>query len=199
MIADNASPSEDLRFEVMDENKLRDRCMGVSRRLRLGRWLKILDEEGEEEIQQLESDFKNGDIDTKSGKKIHSLSGDPLGFEEREKLLAEWGNPKLDITEVWKKLYHPEDHSKLQGGELKVDLGYFPIEENDKMVDASGHEITAGILRVYVHQAKDLDPSKSISGKYNPFFTVELNGEWAYKSAPKKRTNNPVWEVSLFF
>lgn len=47
-----------------------------------------------------------------------------------------------------------------------------------------------------VHQAKDLDHTKSLSGDLNPLVKIFLGGKSApgYKSNIVKHTNNPIWE-----
>lgn len=58
-----------------------------------------------------------------------------------------------------------------------------------------------GIVRLTIHQAKDLDFSKSMSGDLNPFAKVYL-GSWDAEvhTTPRfKHTNNPVWESSTEF
>lgn len=49
-----------------------------------------------------------------------------------------------------------------------------------------------------LHQAKELDQSKSLSGDLNPLCQVRVSGA-TFKSPTKKHTNNPVWEVSYEF
>jgi Ca2+-dependent lipid-binding protein len=49
-----------------------------------------------------------------------------------------------------------------------------------------------------IHQAKELDQSKSLSGELNPLCQVRVNGV-TFKSPIKKHTNNPVWEVPYEF
>lgn len=55
-----------------------------------------------------------------------------------------------------------------------------------------------GIVRLMVHQAKELDQSKSLTGELNPRCQVRVNGT-TFKSPTKKHTNNPVWEVAYEF
>lgn len=52
-----------------------------------------------------------------------------------------------------------------------------------------------------VHQAKDLDNTKSLSGDLNPIVKMFLDGKSApgYRSNTVKRTNNPVWEWAKEF
>ena len=58
-----------------------------------------------------------------------------------------------------------------------------------------------GIVRLTVHQAKDLDNSKSMSGELNPFCRVYLGASkiQIHTTRKFKHTNNPVWESSTEF
>lgn len=49
-----------------------------------------------------------------------------------------------------------------------------------------------------IHQAKELDQSKSLVGQLNPFCQVCVNNGTPFKSPVKKNTN-PVWEVPYEF
>lgn len=53
-----------------------------------------------------------------------------------------------------------------------------------------------GIVRLTVHQAKELDNSKSLSGDLNPLAKVFLGGNSSaiHTTRAFKHTNNPVWE-----
>jgi Ca2+-dependent lipid-binding protein len=58
-----------------------------------------------------------------------------------------------------------------------------------------------GIVRLTLHQAKDLDHTKSLSGDLNPFARVILGSppNVAHSTPRFKHTNNPVWESSTEF
>jgi Ca2+-dependent lipid-binding protein len=57
-----------------------------------------------------------------------------------------------------------------------------------------------GIVRLMIHQAKELDKSKSLSGDLNPLCQVRVNTtSGTFKSPIKKHTNSPVWEVPYEF
>lgn len=55
-----------------------------------------------------------------------------------------------------------------------------------------------GIVRLTMHQAKDLDHTKSMSGDLNPFCRVHLGTDPhpIFTTNKMKHTNNPVWETS---
>lgn len=58
-----------------------------------------------------------------------------------------------------------------------------------------------GIVRLTIHQAKDLDHTKSFSGDLNPFAKVILGSSRTpiHTTRRLKHTNNPVWESSTEF
>jgi Ca2+-dependent lipid-binding protein len=58
-----------------------------------------------------------------------------------------------------------------------------------------------GIVRLVIHQAKELDHTKSLSGDLNPLARVYLNSSKssAFSSPCFKHTNNPVWEAPYEF
>jgi Ca2+-dependent lipid-binding protein len=59
----------------------------------------------------------------------------------------------------------------------------------------------AGIVRLTIHQAKELDNSRSLSGDLNPLAKVYLGGNTTpiHTTRAFKHTNNPVWESSHEF
>lgn len=56
-----------------------------------------------------------------------------------------------------------------------------------------------GIVRITIHQAKDLDHTKSLSGDLNPFARVIVGSSLKHSTPRVKHTNNPVWESSTEF
>ena len=59
-----------------------------------------------------------------------------------------------------------------------------------------------GIVRLTVHQAKDLDATKSMTADLNPFvklYTASSPGHPLYITRKVKHTNSPVWEDSTEF
>ena len=53
-------------------------------------------------------------------------------------------------------------------------------------------------MRLVIHQAKELDHTKSLSGDLNPLAKIYLNSERksAFATPCFKHTNNPVWEAA---
>jgi Ca2+-dependent lipid-binding protein len=58
-----------------------------------------------------------------------------------------------------------------------------------------------GIVRLTLHQAKELDHTKSLTGELNPFAKVFLSNDPTprHTSPLVKHTNSPVWESSTEF
>ncbi|KAF9023422.1 tricalbin [Hymenopellis radicata] len=84
-------------------------------------------------------------------------------------------------------------------GQLRYDVSFFPVlkpEDGEDVVDT-----TVGIVRLTIHQAKDLDASKSMSGDLNPLAKVFLGDTKTPLHITKnfKHTNNPVWESAHEF
>jgi Ca2+-dependent lipid-binding protein len=63
------------------------------------------------------------------------------------------------------------------------------------------YRIAVGIVRLTLHQAKELDSTKSLSGDLNPFAKVHLGGNATPQHTTQrfKHTNNPVWESATEF
>ena len=62
--------------------------------------------------------------------------------------------------------------------------------------------LEVGIVRLTVHQAKDLDSTKSMTGDLNPFvklYTASAPNHALRVTRKVKHTNNPVWEDSTEF
>ncbi|KXN83626.1 hypothetical protein AN958_01192 [Leucoagaricus sp. SymC.cos] len=82
-------------------------------------------------------------------------------------------------------------------GELRYDVEYYPVSEapeGSTEVPESG----VGIVRLVIHQAKDLDQSKSLSGDLNPFAKVFLGSnidDEVFATPRFKHTISPVWEA----
>lgn len=53
-----------------------------------------------------------------------------------------------------------------------------------------------GVVRLIIHQAKDLDPRGQ---QINPYATVLLNDQVVHRSQTLKRTPSPVWERAAEF
>jgi len=87
-------------------------------------------------------------------------------------------------------------------GELKFDVSFYPVlsPKGESGVEEIP-DTNVGIVRLVVHQAKDLDNTKSMSGDLNPFVKVFLGDQPSptQVSTKIKHTNNPVWETPAEF
>ncbi|KAJ7693677.1 C2 domain-containing protein [Mycena rosella] len=84
-------------------------------------------------------------------------------------------------------------------GILRYDVSYFPViksEEGKPEPDTS-----VGIVRLTIHQAKELDQSKSLSGDLNPLARLYLGDakNEVFSTRMFKHTNAPVWEQAYEF
>lgn len=85
-------------------------------------------------------------------------------------------------------------------GEIKYDVSFFPVIK-PAIVDGKPEpipETTVGIVRLVVHQAKDLDPSKNtVSKDLNPFvkiYTGNSASDFIHSTPVTKHQLNPIWE-----
>ncbi|KAI0724221.1 tricalbin [Cerioporus squamosus] len=88
-------------------------------------------------------------------------------------------------------------------GIIRFDVNFYPVLKPEVDADGNGAlpDTKVGIVRLTVHQAKDLDSSKSLAGDLNPFvklFTGSAKHPM-YVTRKVKHTNNPVWEDSTEF
>lgn len=107
-------------------------------------------------------------------------------------------NPHLE--DIWKPLITKEpigDMPVKSKGEVHFELHYYPMPDKTGEKPAEEAEIKNGILRITIHEAKQLDESKSMVGYYNPFAEVLYHNQLVYKTKTKKRTNNPYWEETF--
>ncbi|VVT56770.1 uncharacterized protein SAPINGB_P005257 [Magnusiomyces paraingens] len=87
-------------------------------------------------------------------------------------------------------------------GAVNYEMHWFPVLEGRKLDDGSTEpppDSRTGILKLWVHQAKDLDVSKSLVGQLSPYVDMLVNGNLIHQSKSLKRINSPVWEDSFEF
>lgn len=85
-------------------------------------------------------------------------------------------------------------------GELRYDLSFFPVLKATKAVDGTMEPLPdtqTGIVRLTIHQAKDLDWTRGTSD-LNPFARVLLGGSKkpVHQTPVMKHANQPIWESS---
>ncbi|KAI0726177.1 tricalbin [Fomitopsis betulina] len=90
-------------------------------------------------------------------------------------------------------------------GMMRFDVTFYPVLKPE--TDSGGKEILpvdtkVGIVRLTLHQAKDLDHTKSMSGELNPFLRVYIGDDDdkpIFTTNKVKHTNNPVWDAATEF
>lgn len=117
----------------------------------------------------------------------------------KDKPLGTASFPLENVEEIYE---HENERLEVKSGgkargALMCDIRFFPVLEATK--DENGVEeplpdMSTGILRFTVEQAKDLDGSKSIVGQLNPYAHLLLNGKEVHTTKKMKRTNNPIWD-----
>lgn len=117
----------------------------------------------------------------------------------KDKALGTASFPLENVEEVYE---HENERLEVKSGgkargALMCDIRFFPVMEPTK--DENGVEeplpdMSTGILRFTVEQAKDLDGSKSLVGQLNPYAHLLLNGKEVHTTKKMKRTNNPIWD-----
>ncbi|KAH9836496.1 C2 domain-containing protein [Rhodofomes roseus] len=122
---------------------------------------------------------------------------------------SEIGNAMFDLSKLREDatlegLETPILKDGKEKGNMRFDVTFYPILKPE--VDSGGKELLpmdtkVGIVRLTLHQAKDLDHTKSMSGELNPFLRVYTgtNNKPIFTTNKVKHTNNPVWDASTEF
>ncbi|CAE6534959.1 unnamed protein product [Rhizoctonia solani] len=87
-------------------------------------------------------------------------------------------------------------------GEIRFDVSFFPAIEPQMLGGGNIQalpETRAGIVRLVIHQAKELEASQSRSGGLNPFAKLLISGSEIHKTRVMKHTLIPLWESSKEF
>ncbi|KAI5955610.1 hypothetical protein KGF54_001112 [Candida jiufengensis] len=85
-------------------------------------------------------------------------------------------------------------------GKLELDIKWFPVLQPITLEDGSKEVITdseVGIMKLMLHEARDLDISRSVIGLLNPYAEIYVNNELVKKCRKLKQTNEPSWEQSF--
>ncbi|KAI8455528.1 C2 domain-containing protein [Phakopsora pachyrhizi] len=88
-------------------------------------------------------------------------------------------------------------HQGKPRGEVRLDINYHPCLVAKKLENGDQEpvpETSAGVARLILHQAKDLDYKRTGTSNLSPYAKVYLDGKQILKTAIIKRTNNPVYE-----
>ncbi|RKP09232.1 C2 domain-containing protein, partial [Thamnocephalis sphaerospora] len=86
-----------------------------------------------------------------------------------------------------------------QQGEINFGCTFYPVTEQQQALDEGLDPFASGkgVLRITIHQAKELDTSKSLVGQYNPYAIMRVNGKEVHKTKKLRRTNNAIWEETF--
>jgi Ca2+-dependent lipid-binding protein len=82
-------------------------------------------------------------------------------------------------------------------GVVLADIRFFPVLEGRVLPEGKKEpppESNTGIAKFTIEQAKDLDGTKSLIGKLNPYAVLLLNNQEIHVTKKLKHTNNPIWE-----
>ncbi|KAJ7456618.1 C2 domain-containing protein [Mycena latifolia] len=84
-------------------------------------------------------------------------------------------------------------------GTLRYDVSYYPVIKPEEGKEEPVTNV--GIVRLTIHQAKELDQSKSLSGDLNPLARLYLGDTKTevFSTRMFKHTNAPVWEQAYEF
>jgi len=87
-------------------------------------------------------------------------------------------------------------------GNLKYNISFYPVLKPTSAPDGTiepAPESHTGIVRLTIHQAKDLDLSRT-TGHLSPYAAVYLgSNQEIHRTATMKASNTPVWESSIEF
>ncbi|KDQ54885.1 hypothetical protein JAAARDRAFT_37997 [Jaapia argillacea MUCL 33604] len=86
-------------------------------------------------------------------------------------------------------------------GSLRFDVSFYPVLKSEAPDGGDLPDTDVGIVRITLHQAKELDTSKSMTKDLNPFAKVFLgdNPKSIFATPKFKHTLSPVWESATEF
>lgn len=85
-------------------------------------------------------------------------------------------------------------------GKVEFDIRWFPVLEPQVLEDGTKEEDTeseVGILKLNLHEAKDLDIRDSPVGLLNPYAEIYINNELVKTTRTLRRKNEPSWEKAF--
>ncbi|KAI0757330.1 tricalbin [Daedaleopsis nitida] len=109
----------------------------------------------------------------------------------------------LDADATQENIEAPILKDGKERGTIRFDVNFYPVLKPE--VDSGGNETVpdtkVGIVRLTVHQAKDLDTTKSMTNDLNPFVKLYTGSSKhpMHMTRKVKHTGNPVWEDSTEF
>lgn len=119
--------------------------------------------------------------------------------KDKELGVATFGLDALKDEPEHENLNIPVMSNGKNRGQLMFDVRFFPVLEGRTLEDGTKEpvpESNSGIVRFTIHQAKDLDASKSMVGLLSPYSQMILNNRTVHTTKTMKRKNDPVWEES---
>lgn len=141
-------------------------------------------------LNQLESNFLNFNV--------YNL----IEQEQNDKLIGNVQIPLADLLQ--KETFNDVTKNIMEGGKvvgkIEYDLKYFPILEPMVLEDGSKKEITeseVGIMKLTLHEAKDLDITQSVVGILNPYAEIYVNHELVKSCRRLRQNNEPSWDQTI--
>ncbi|KAJ5707921.1 hypothetical protein N7488_007722 [Penicillium malachiteum] len=117
--------------------------------------------------------------------------------KDKELGTSSFGLDKLEAEPTHEGVFLEVLSSGRHRGAIQADIRFFPVIEGRKLESGETEpppELNTGIAQFTVEQAKDLDGSKSLVGKLNPYGVLLLNGKEIHVTKKLKRTNNPIFQ-----
>ncbi|CAG8061887.1 unnamed protein product [Penicillium salamii] len=117
--------------------------------------------------------------------------------KDKEMGTASFALDKLEQEPSHEGIYLEVQASGRHRGAIQADIRFFPVLEGRKNEAGEAEpapELNTGIAQFTIEQAKDLDGSRSLVGKLNPYGVLLLNGKEIHITNKLKRTNNPIFQ-----
>lgn len=115
---------------------------------------------------------------------------------------AAWELKELDAEPEHDNLSTPVMLEGKERGNVNYSLSYYPVIKPEVGPDGQTQplpETRSGVVRLTLHQAKDLDKRQALMGEINPKARITLNGNKVKDTATLKRTTSPIWEEHFEF
>lgn len=110
---------------------------------------------------------------------------------------AAWDLKSLEEEAEHENLSSPIMLDGKERGEIQYSLSYYPTLKAEVAEDGTPQplpETASGVVRLTIHQAKELDKATGLLGDVNPKARLRLNGNKIFESKQMKRTLSPIWE-----
>lgn len=110
---------------------------------------------------------------------------------------AAWDLKGLEEEAEHENLSTPIMLDGKERGEIQYSLSYYPTLKPEVADDGTVQpipETSSGVVRLTIHQAKELDKATGLLGDVNPKARLRLNGNKVFETKQMKRTLSPIWE-----